>query len=226
METIKYWYLRNHELFTQMNEMEIKELCVITGFKRAHRNEIIYFTHEPVKRIYFLKKGVIKIISSDEDGNEVTKELIQPGDLFGEISLSRRFSSESEFAKAITDEVIICSFTLDDFERVLEKNPAISIKYTKRVGDKLRALENRYSDLIFKDVRTRVIEFLKMFAQANGTLQNDQLTVKNYLTHQDLASLTGATRQTVTSILNQLEKENKLRYSRSQITIPDLANFR
>ncbi len=226
METIKYWYLRNHELFTQMNETEIKALCVITGFKRAHKNEIIYFSHESVKRIYLLKKGVIKIVSSDEAGNEVTKEVMQPGDLFGEITLSRNVSPESEFARAISDEVIICSFTLDDFEKVLEKNPAISLKYTRRVGDKLKALENRYADLIFKDVRTRVIEFLKHFAQVNGKVENDQLIVKNYLTHQDLASLTGATRQTVTSVLNQLEKENKVLYSRSQITIPNPAEFR
>jgi len=226
METIKYWYLRNHELFTQMNEAEIKGLCVISGFKRAHKNEIIYFSHEEVKRIYLLKKGVIKIVSSDEAGNEVTKEVMQAGDLFGEITLSHRVAPESEYAKAITDEVIICSFTLDDFEKVLEKNPAISLKYTRRVGDKLRAFENRYADLIFKDVRTRVVEFLKGFAQANGKLENNQLTVKNYLTHQDLASLTGATRQTVTSILNQLEKENKILYSRSQITIPNPADLR
>jgi CRP/FNR family transcriptional regulator len=57
-------------------------------------------------------------------------------------------------------------------------------------------------------------------------VENNQLTVKNYLTHQDLASLTGATRQTVTSILNQLEKENKILYSRSQITIPNVADLR
>ncbi|MBD0259914.1 MAG: Crp/Fnr family transcriptional regulator [Cytophagales bacterium] len=225
METIKYWYLRNHELFTQMNEAEIKGLCVISGFKRAQKNEVIYFTHETVKRIYLLKKGVIKIVASDEAGNEVTKEVMQPGDLFGEITLSHQVSRESEYAKAITDEVIICSFTLDDFEKVLEMNPAISLKYTRRVGDKLKALENRYTDLIFKDVRTRVVEFLKHYAQANGKLENNQLVVKNYLTHQDLASLTGATRQTVTSILNQLEKENKLLYSRSQITIPNPAEL-
>ncbi len=225
METIKYWYLRNHELFAQMNEAEIKGLCVITGFRKAHKNEIIYFAHEPVRRIYLLKKGIIKIVSGDEEGNEVIKEIIQQGDLFGEITLSRTAGNESEYAKAITDEVIICSFTLNDFEQVLEKNPAISLKYTKRMGDKLKALENRYANLIFKDVRTRLVDYLKAFAQTHGKLENNQLTVKNYLTHQDLASLTGSTRQTVTSILNQLEKENKLFYSRSQIIIPNVESF-
>jgi CRP/FNR family transcriptional regulator len=209
-----------------MNESEIKGLCVISGFKRAHKNEVIYFTHESVKRIYILKKGLIKIVSANEEGDELTKEVMQPGDLFGEITLSRLASSESEYAKAISDEVIVCSFTLDDFERILEKNPSISIKYTKRVGTKLKALENRYTDLLFKDVRSRLIEYLKRFAETNGQWVHNQLIVKNYLTHQDLASLTGTTRQTVTSILNQLEKENRVLYSRSQIIILNAGELR
>lgn len=225
METVKYWYLRNHELFTQMNESEIKGLCIITGFKRAMKHEIIYF-NESVQRIYLLKKGVLKIAAVDEEGNEITREIIQQGDLFGEITLSKAHHPESEYAKVLSDEVIMCSFTLDDFEHVLEQNPMISLKYTKRMGDKLKVLQNRYANLVFKDVRTRVIEYLRDFAQANGKVENNQLVVKNYLTHQDLASLTGSTRQTVTSILNQLEKENKLIYSRSQITIPNVTGLR
>ncbi len=205
-----------------MNEADLKGLCVITGFKRAHKNEIIFFSDESVKRIFLLKKGLVKISVVDEAGNELTKELIQPGDLFGEILLTKTTSQPSEYAKVLSDEVIICSFTLDDFEHVLEQNPSISLKYTKQVGDKLKLLEIRYSNLVFKDVRTRIIDFIRDFAKVNGKLENHQLVVRNYLTHQDLASLTGATRQTVTSILNQLEKEGKLLYSRSQITIPSL----
>jgi CRP/FNR family transcriptional regulator len=173
-----------------------------------------------------LKKGILKIAMMDEEGNEQTKEIIHQGDIFGEITLNKHAHQETEYAKVLSDEVVICSFTLDDFERVLEQNPLISIKYSKQVGDKFKLLENRYANLIFKDVRTRVVEYVKTFAKDNGKLENDHWVVKNYLTHQDLASLTGSTRQTVTSILNQLEKENKLQYSRSKITIPDINNLR
>ncbi len=226
METVKYWYLKNHNLFSQMKESDIQTLCVITGFKKALKNEVIYFTHEPIRRIYILKKGILKIATMGEAGNEQTKEIIHQGDIFGEITLNKHSHQETEYAKVLSDEVVICSFTLDDFEHVLEQNPLISIKYSKQVGDKFKLLENRYANLIFKDVRTRVVEYVKTFAKDNGKLENNHWVVKNYLTHQDLASLTGSTRQTVTSILNQLEKENKIQYSRSKITIPDINNLR
>lgn len=222
MKTTQYWYLKNHDLFSQMQESEIQGLCMISGFKKALKNEVIYFAHEPVKRLYVLKKGILKIAMMNEQGDEITKEIIRQGDIFGEIALNKTAPQESEYAKVLSDEVVICSFTLDDFEHVLKQNPVISLKFTKQVGDKFKILETRYTNLIFKDVRTRVVDYIKKYTRDNGKLENTQWVVKNYLTHQDLASLTGASRQTVTSILNQLEKENQLIYSRSKIIIPDI----
>jgi CRP/FNR family transcriptional regulator len=226
-QDVKYWYLRNHQIFSQITDDKYQELCVWVGFKKAIKNEDIFFTHEPVKRIYFLKKGMLKIISQDVDGNEVTKDIIQKGDVFGEIALDDVAHGEaSEYAKVITDEAVMCTFTLENFEKVLANNPSISLKFTKKVGNKLKTLENRYSNLIFKDVRTRVVHFLKKFVQDNGEAQGKLWSARNYLTHQDIAHLTGSTRQTVTSILNQLKKENRLIYSRNEIVIPDLAELR
>ncbi|WP_299453476.1 Crp/Fnr family transcriptional regulator [uncultured Microscilla sp.] len=226
-QDVKYWYLRNHQIFSQITDDKYQELCVWVGFKKAIKNEDIFFTHEPVKRIYFLKKGMLKIISQDIDGNEVTKDIIQKGDIFGEIALDEAPDGEtSEYAKVITDEAVMCTFTLENFEKVLAKNPSISLKFTKKVGNKLKTLENRYNHLIFKDVRTRVIHFLKKFVQDNGEAQGKLWLARNYLTHQDIAHLTGSTRQTVTSILNQLKKENQLIYSRNEIVILDLDGLR
>jgi CRP/FNR family transcriptional regulator len=226
-QDVKYWYLRNHQIFSQITDDKYQELCVWVGFKKAIKNEDIFFTHEPVKRIYFLKKGMLKIISQDVDGNEVTKDIIQKGDVFGEIALDDVAHGEaSEYAKVITDEAVMCTFTLENFEKVLANNPSISLKFTKKVGNKLKTLENRYSNLIFKDVRTRVVHFLKKFVQDNGEAQGKLWSARNYLTHQDIAHLTGSTRQPVTSNLNQLKKENRLIYSRNEIVIPDLAELR
>lgn len=226
-QDVKYWYLRNHQIFSQITDDKYQELCVWVGFKKAIKNEDIFFTHEPIKRIYFLKKGMLKIISQDADGNEVTKDIIQKGDVFGEIALDELPDGEvSEYAKVITDEAVMCTFTLENFEKVLANNPSISLKFTKKVGNKLKTLENRYSNLIFKDVRTRVIHFLKKFVQDNGEVQGKVWATRNYLTHQDIAHLTGSTRQTVTSILNQLKKESRLIYSRNEIVIPDLSELK
>lgn len=220
---IQYWYLRDHKLFSTLNNAQIKELCIITRYKKANKNEIIYFADDPVQRIYLLKKGMIKIVESDPDGREVIKDLIQKGDIFGELSLSGS-GGTSEYAQAISSEVLICSFKLEDFERVLAQDPHISLKFSKFIGFKFKRLQNRYSNLVFKDVRQRILEFMHEWAENEGTPRGQELVLANYLTHQDIAQLVCTSRQTVTQTLNQLEAEGRLTYSRQEIVFP-LAHF-
>lgn len=222
---VKYWYLRNHKLFSTLSNKDITDLCIITRFKEAQKGEIIYFADEPVQRIYFLKKGMIKIVEVNGEGEEIIKDIIQQGDLFGEITLSSAAEGH-EYAQAMTKEVIICSFKLEDFERILEKDPALAMKFYKFIGFKFKRLQNQYSNLVFKDVRSRVIGFLKEWAEREGQSQGKSVILTNYLTHQDIASLVCSTRQTVTQLLNELEESGKLTYSRKEIRIPDINQLR
>jgi CRP/FNR family transcriptional regulator len=207
-----------------MNNRQIGDLCIITAYKKAKKNELIRFSESSEKRIYFLKKGILKIIELDESGKEAIKEILQQGDIFGELSLDPGFSS-SEFAQVVSSEVVICSFKLSDFENVLESNPSVALKYTKFVGFRFKQLENRYANLMFKDVRTRLVAFLKDWAEKDGQKEGKKFVLENYLTHQDIASLICSTRQTATQLLNTLEKEGILAYSRREIIIPDIGRL-
>lgn len=220
-EDIKYWHLRNHKLFWMLKNSQIEQLCIIVGFKKAYKNEIIYFADEPIKRIFFLKKGMIKIVETNPNGEEVIKDIIKQGDLFGELGLNNE-SVNHEYAQALSDEVKICSFTLDDFEKVMEANPSVALSYTKLVGFKLLRLQNRYSNLVFKDVKTRLIDFIKDWSEKEGIRENNRIRIYNYLTHQDIASLVCSTRQTVNQIINELQSEGKIEYSRKEIVICDI----
>jgi CRP/FNR family transcriptional regulator, cyclic AMP receptor protein len=213
----KYWYLRDHKLFNALTSNELKSICLIMNFKTAKKGEIIYFAHEEAARVYFLKKGTIKIVEIDDKGNEVVKEIIQRGDIFGEFTLSDEESDE--YAIAVSDNVTCCSFKMDDFEKVLQSNPQLSLSYTKWIGFRFKRLQNRYSNLIFKDVRARLASFLNDWAAKEGTLENGQQTIKNYLTHQDIASLICSTRQTVTGLFNELKDKGVLDYTRTEIII-------
>ncbi len=218
---IKYWHLRNHKLFSVLNNEQIEELCIIMKYKKALRNEIIYLSDESDKRIYFLKKGKVKIVEVGMNGNEIIKEILHPGDLFGEISLDHDMGNP-EYAQAISPEVFICSFTLNNFENVLETYPSIALRFTKLVGFRLKRLNNSYSNLVFKDVKSRLLEFIKDWARREGTQSGLAVSIKNYLTHQDMASLICSTRQTVTQLMNELVEEGKITYSRKEIVIKDI----
>lgn len=217
----QYWYLRNHKLFSVLSNAQIDELCILTRYMKAAKGDIIYFSDEPEKRIYILKKGHIKIVDADTQGNEIIKEILMPGDLLGEISLDPGESGH-EYAMAMSKEVIICTFRMADFERLLEKFPEIALKYTKIVGWRFKRIRNNYSNLVFKDVRSRLITFFRDWANREGNNVDGHVHLDNYLTHQDIAGLVCATRQTVTQVLNELESEGLIHYSRKEVIIPDL----
>lgn len=220
-DDLKYWYLRDHKLFRTLSRSQIKQLCIIMGFKKAKKGEIIYFSSSDVPRIFFLKKGNIKIVEVDDDGNETIKDIIQKGDLFGELSLENDLNS-NEYAKVLTDDVAICSFLLSDFEDLLLKTPSLALSYTKFVGLKMKRIRNSYSNLISKDARTRLHQFLKDWAEQEGTRNGNSIVIENYLTQNDIAQIICTSRQTATQLLNEMEEKGLINYSRKEISIIDI----
>ncbi|MDI1234083.1 MAG: Crp/Fnr family transcriptional regulator [bacterium] len=221
----KYWYLRNHKLFRVLSNMQLKQLCIITGFKKAKKGDVIYLFSSDAPKIYFLKKGNIKIAEIDDEGNEITKEIIQKGDLFGELSLDTTIKS-NEYAQALTNDVAICSFLLSDFEALMEKHPGLALSYSKFVGLRFKKMSSNYSNLIFKDARSRLIYFLKEWSIREGIFEGMQVKLLNYLTQQDMAQIICTSRQTITQLLNDFEKDGLLTYNRQEIMISDFSRFK
>ncbi len=220
-EDLKYWYLRDHKLFRTLSFSQIKQLCIITGFKKANKGEIIYFSSSEVPRIFLLKKGNIKIVAVDEEGNETIKDIIQKGDLFGELTLETDNQS-NEYAKVLSDDVVICSFLLSDFEDLLLRNPSLALSYTKFVGLKMKRIKNSYSNLISKDARTRLFQFLKDWAEKEGSRTDNKVVIENYLTQNDIAQIICTSRQTATQLLNEMETNGILVYNRKEIIINNI----
>ncbi len=227
-EELKYWYLRDHKLFWTLSMSQIKQLCIITGFKKAKKGDIIYFSSSDLPRVFLLKKGNIKIVSVDEDGNETIKDIIQKGDLFGELELDSDRNS-NEYAKALTDDIIICSFLMSDFENLLLQNPSLALSYTKFVGLKMKRIKNSYANLMSKDAKTRLLTFLKDWAEKDGKKdgkkEGNRIIIENYLTQTDIAQIICTSRQTATLLLNELEENGLMHYGRKEIIIEDISKL-
>lgn len=223
-EELKYWYLRDHKLFWTLSMSQVKQLCIIVGYKKAKKGDVIYFSSSDVPRIFLLKKGNIKIVDIDEEGNETIKDIIQKGDLFGELTLENDKNS-NEYAKALTDDVVICSFLLSDFENLMLQNPNLALTYTKFVGLKMKRIKNNYSNLMSKDAKTRLFTFIKEWAEREGKKDGNKVTIENYLTQADIAQIIGTSRQTATQLLNEMEENQLIYYSRKEILIDDVTKL-
>lgn len=223
-DELKYWYLRDHKLFRVLSFSQIRQLCIITGFKKAAKGEIIYFSASDVPRIFLLKKGNIKIVSVDEAGNETIRDIIRKGDLFGELELDAD-KNANEYAKVLTDEVSICSFLMSDFEDLLLRNPNLALSYTKFVGLRMKRIRNNYSNLVSKDARSRLYQFLKDWAEREGKKDGNSVTLENYLTQTDIGQIICTSRQTIAQLIGEMENTGLLQYNRKEITIPNIYAF-
>ncbi len=216
-DTDKMLLIRNYDLWCHLSDEDYENLNIEHHFIEVPKGEYIYFEAYNHNKLYFVKEGYIRIGNIDEDGNEKIKEIIQKGEMFGQVTLEKN-NLHGEFAQAYRQDVSICAFNIDDFEKLLKNRPDLALKFSKQVGSKLRTIENRLQNLLNKDVKTRLIHFFYQLVEQNiGDSRPEGFCIPNYLTHEDIANLIGSSRQTVTTMINELETEEILSYNRQQI---------
>lgn len=221
---INYCCLKSHPLFDSLPDSQLQLLGAVSTVKKYRRGDFIYLTGEQLNRIVLLVKGRVKIAYYDESDTEIVTELLKEGGLFGDVTMSEVSSGTQDFAQSLTEETTVCSIPVRDFETLLRNTPSLAVAYAKIMGSKLTSIRAKYSDVVLKDVRTRIVEFFISYALSEGVRNaKGMTTIQSFLTHQDIANITAASRQTVTSIINQLASENKLWYEgRKRIFIPDI----
>ncbi|HSZ34340.1 MAG TPA: Crp/Fnr family transcriptional regulator [Puia sp.] len=211
--------LRKFPLFSDLSDEEYHELNVSDNYKEAKKGEFIYFEAYQHQNIYFLKSGIIRLGYLDGLGNKVIKDILKPGDFFGQVSLEKE-NLGGEFAQAGKEDVSLCSFTLDSFNRLLLNKPKLAVKYSKISGFRIRRFENRLQNILQLDVKTRLklfIEQLLTDVKDRAKWLGKEVRIPNYLTHEEIAQLIGTSRQTVTTLLNAFDDEHVFSFSRKEI---------
>ena len=220
-EKTKLWYLENFNLFKGLNEENKEELKRITSMRQLSKNEPIYFASDPSTSIFFLKTGRVKIVKYSPDGKENILTLINPGEIFGEMAYLDE-KERTDFAVTV-EPALICAINKNDLSEFIDKIPSLNIKLTKLIGLKLKSFSERIEDLVFKDADQRVISFLLRMTEKNGKTVGEQIFVKPFLKHQDIAELAACSRQTVNYILTDLRGKNIIDFDRKKLIVNNLS---
>jgi len=217
--------LEQFDLFDALTENERLALADAMELRKKPRYTIIYQPEETSEHIYLLCKGSVKISTHSNEGKEVIKQLIHPEAIFGELALVGE-ASRSETAQSLKEEVQFYTIRVADFQRIMAKNPTLSQRVLLLFGKRMMAAENKLEDLIFKDAKSRIVSFLHRVVAERGRRVGYEMLLKHSLTHQDIASITCTSRQTVTLVLNELRKENLIYFNRGRILVRDMDTLR
>ena len=219
------WFLEEVNLF--------QFFCPITGGQEKYdknpkrsfkKNEFIYFSDDTADQVFFIHKGAVKIAGYTEEGNELIKAVLFEGEVFGELAVYGEVK-RSDYAQAVEDTEL-CMLHKDQVVDMMRSTDGFRKYLYRLMGERVIYSQKRLASLLFKDAKTRIAEYVLEQADKGGrTDLVGNVILRNYLTHQEIASYTGTSRQTVTTVLNQFREQGLLDFDRRRITIRKLQDL-
>ncbi len=188
------------------------------------KGDIIYSPGDKAEFLFCIKEGSVKIGCYNEKGREITKFVFYKEELFGEQAIAG-LNKRRDYAFAVENTVIqkinctaINEFIVSDLE--------VSKYFLKLFGKRNIALDERLESLVFKDSKTRIIDYLMKTIEQKGKKVGYEIVVRNFMTHQEIANLTSTSRQTVTTVLNILRNQNIITFDRHRLLVRDFEKLK
>jgi CRP/FNR family transcriptional regulator len=146
---------------------------------------------------YVVIAGLVKLSTYVPDGRDQVLALVERGDLFGEFAPAE--TSVPMRAEAFDHRVVVGTVHRPVFEDILRNAPEIAMCVIRVLARRLRAAEQEIQDLALRNIRGRLASLLVRLAEEYGEPHNRGIRLSLRLTHHDLASMVGATRETASS---------------------------
>lgn len=210
----KIGYLRETDIFSGLSVAEMDEMGVAFQMANFPKGKVIYQPYDPGDILFILKKGRVRIYRLSPEGRELTLSVLSSGTIFGEMALFGQ-TMYGSFAQAVED-CMVCVTNRKSATQMLKDNPNVAIRLVEIVGQRLLAAENRLESLGLMDVPHRLASLiLEMAGASDGT------AIGHRYTHEELAKMIGASRESVTLALSDFRNRGWISISDHQITLAD-----
>ncbi|WP_108866928.1 Crp/Fnr family transcriptional regulator [Aquimarina aquimarini] len=222
MSTI--WFFEDANLFNILCPHKFKEYKKDHDFDAYRKNDYIYFEEDSANKIYLIEKGKVKIGYYGEDGHEVIKAILIKGEIFGEKAILGE-NKRTEFAQSLDNTTSICPIGVETMHELMKDNQSFSLRIYKFIGMRFKRLERRLQLLLFKDTKTRLLEFLNELKEDYGHCcpHTGDMVIEHPYTQKDIAHLIGTSRPTLNIILNELKESNIIDFNRKEIRLKNVA---
>jgi CRP/FNR family transcriptional regulator, cyclic AMP receptor protein len=220
----KVQFLVEHvPFFRTIPPAELEPVSHLFHERRYKKGNTIFFEDEGGDEFYIIVSGTVKIYRMD--GNkEFILAIFREGDFFGEMALMQPDKNRSATAEAL-EATTLYVLHRNAFYQLLETNIKLTLKILEVTMDRLRIANEKIEDLTFLDVRSRILRNILRLARDYGVQTSQGVLVDFKLTHQQLADMVGAVRETVTKVLLELQDEHLIDIDKKRIVIKDLAKL-
>ncbi|MFD2673212.1 Crp/Fnr family transcriptional regulator [Marinicrinis sediminis] len=214
----KLWYLSKIDIFEVLSDADLEEIdrmAPMTHFKDIKKGTVLQSPEEGESGLFFIKKGKVRCYRLHEDGKQFTASILGPGNVFGKMN-SFSFGTSDLYVETM-DETLICSVLQDDFEQFLLKRPQLAIRMLKELSDRLQEREELLEKLALGDLRDRTLYLFHKLASQFGIQEEDYHRIDVPLSHQEIANMIGATRESVSVLMKELAQEGLIKTGRQKV---------
>ncbi|MDH4225772.1 MAG: Crp/Fnr family transcriptional regulator [Deltaproteobacteria bacterium] len=194
-----YWYLLNLDLFQAVPPEEIQSLADATEVLPIHRRESVLLD-DASGCVHVVASGCLKLSRTSFLGRRLMDGVLNPGDVFGRIS----GADGTAYTVEALEDTRLLHISRDQFNGLIGRQAGFAFRVVQLLEERDRRMERRIESLVFKDVRTRLLETLMDLCRDYGEKCVHGYAVDIRITQQDLADLVGASRQMVNKILREL----------------------
>lgn len=218
-----HWYIKNCRLFEKLSADQFSRLEKRARMRRFPKGSPVYLPSDTNSSVFLLAEGRVKLCSVTPDGKQAILAFIEPGELFGELALFDDAESD-EYAETMAKSTLVM-LPRDAVEELMSESPGLVFSVTKLMGLRRRRIERRLKSLLFRSNRDRLVHLLLDLTNQYGHQAAEGIQLRIPLSHQDLASIIGATRETVTTLLGELQLAGYIKVARQKLLIRNLTGL-
>jgi CRP-like cAMP-binding protein len=216
-----FWHLHGLDWLSELSDPESERLRRRSVVRDHARDETVFEPAAHPHSVYLLERGLVRIYRLSAQGEEATLGFVRPGEVFGELGVFSDRPRES-FAEAVRPSRV-WKVPREELRRVLDAHPRIAFSVTAQIGSRFKRIENRVESLVFRDLRARVCHILLELAEDFGKTDAGRTWIDAPLSQSDIATLVGATRQSVNACLRDLREAKWVAYQQRRFALLDAA---
>ena len=207
-------FLATVPLFSGLDRVELERFAEVTREKSYPKGSVILFEDDPGDSLFVVREGRVKVVLIGEDGREVILGVLGIGEYFGELSLIDD-RPRSAHVIAMEDSNLLV-LRREDFRRRVESSPNVAWALLTELSRRLRRADDKIGGLVLLDVPGRIARLLLDLAEESGSN-----AVEKSLTHQTIAQMIGASRETVSRAMKDFQDAGWITVERRRIAIAD-----
>lgn len=213
----KLSYLAQISLLETLPMEDLMQIDQMAPMSRIKKSTTIQTPETFREGLYFIKEGKLILYKINPEGKQFTVGILGKGNVFGEID-SFSLGTRDIFIESLED-TLLCSISKEQFEQFLAQRPQLMLKVLSVLSERLHDRDAMLEKLALGCVRDRLLHLLVKLSSQFGTNEGEFQKIDLPLTHQELANMIGATRESVTVVLNELSRENVVRTARKSIYV-------